>query len=243
MIAHNVWHMRWSILLTIIHEGFADGGALYTWGSNNGGRLGLEELNWFRPQQQALNGTVTGIALGSSTSAAVVDGSVYSWGYSGCMLGQCHSPDRVTALGLGPTEVRCTPTLVNIPGKVTAIPGTSEHRGAIADGRLYMWGRNSQGQLGLGDTVDRATPIHVPGLPGNVSAIHVQCDRSIAVVNGSVYWWGAKFFGLIDEAHTPQLVDLPGPATAAVIGAGGLDLRLLSSMGHSIAGAQTVMVN
>ena len=39
-----------------------------------------------------------------------------------------------------------------------------------ADGSLYTWGKNHNGQLGLGDTVDRDTPQKVEGLPPVISA-------------------------------------------------------------------------
>lgn len=44
--------------------------------------------------------------------------------------------------------------------------GDSHACALLADGRLYCWGRNREGQLGVGDLVDRSTP--APVLPGTM---------------------------------------------------------------------------
>lgn len=42
----------------------------------------------------------------------------------------------------------------------------------LGDGKLYVCGWNNKGQLGLGDTIDRATLTHVP----DIRAVrHVSC--------------------------------------------------------------------
>ena len=41
----------------------------------------------------------------------------------------------------------------------------------LQDGSVKAWGRSSYGQLGLGDTNDRATPIEVTALGSNVMDI------------------------------------------------------------------------
>lgn len=72
-----------------------------------------------------------------------------------------------------------------------------------ADGSLYTWGKNDNGQLGLGDTVDRDTPQKVEGISPVISA-DISETHGIAVTeNGSVYVWGSVYMG--DDAKWNQI--------------------------------------
>ena len=64
--------------------------------------------------------------------------------------------------------------------------------GWTSDGRLYTWGANGRGQLGLGDTVDRSIPTRVPFPSGvSIAAASAGIDMTIAVsTTGDVYTWG-----------------------------------------------------
>jgi MYXO-CTERM domain-containing protein len=72
-----------------------------------------------------------------------------------------------------------------------------------ADGRLWAWGSNIYGQLGLGDTSGRLTPTEVPS--------------PLA---------GYKFASIAGEADAyhmlATLVPVPAPGAAALVGLGGL---------------------
>jgi len=79
----------------------------------------------------------------------------------------------------------------------------SLHRCAIlADGRLYCWGRNSEGQLGLGDTVMRVSPVQV--LPGT-SWDHIDVGdlHSCGIdASGAAFCWGDNTFGRLGVGDT-----------------------------------------
>ena len=65
---------------------------------------------------------------------------------------------------------------------------TAAHYFAADDaGRLYAWGRNERGQLGLGDTRNRYVPTLVPGL-GPVLAAAAGKAHSIVVCAGGEVW-------------------------------------------------------
>ena len=52
-----------------------------------------------------------------------------------------------------------------------------------ADGRLFMWGWNDNGQLGLGDTTGRTTPTVVTALEGRrVVEVKLFYKHSFAIV-------------------------------------------------------------
>jgi alpha-tubulin suppressor-like RCC1 family protein len=70
------------------------------------------------------------------------------------------------------------------------------HCGAIdRNGDVWMWGKNNNGQLGDGTTVDRATPIKVTVPQG---ASFLACGRFTTHViarDGKVYAWGNGYLG------------------------------------------------
>lgn len=73
------------------------------------------------------------------------------------------------ALGLGDAPAAATPQHV-LPlwplGVVQVACGGSHSAAMTSDGRLFTWGRNRHGQLGLGDFEGRATPTPVKDVSG-----------------------------------------------------------------------------
>jgi alpha-tubulin suppressor-like RCC1 family protein len=102
----------------------------------------------------------TGNGTGDSYYAIDANGRVFAWGYNG--YGQ---------LGNGNTTNATTPVQTGSgvwSGKVItklAVGNQDQTHVAAIDstGQLYTWGRNDQGQLGLGDTTNRNIPVAVTG--------------------------------------------------------------------------------
>jgi alpha-tubulin suppressor-like RCC1 family protein len=96
-------------------------------------------------------------------------------------------------LAVGPSAVRAEP-----PGVITwsmMWAGGNHTCGIRGDHSLWCWGSNSHGQLGLGDTVDRHSPVRV--MPGtswyNVRAGHRHTCAEQAEF--ALYCWGDNEFG------------------------------------------------
>lgn len=120
--------------------------------------------------------------------------------------------------------------------QVTAIASGMTHCLALrSDGTVWAWGDNTQGQLGLGDSIARRHPEEVRG-PGGVGilnrivAIAAGNDHSLALRNdGTVLAWGQGLFGQLgngttDRAVYPTQVTGPGGTlfdNVAAIAAGG----------------------
>lgn len=96
---------------------------------------------------------------------------------------------------------RHVPSVVPAIGPAVAIGSSERHRMALlADGTLWAWGFNANGQLGDGTKRNRATPVAVRGLAG-VSAIAVGGSHTLALTaEGAVYAWGANDKGQIGDA-------------------------------------------
>lgn len=62
------------------------------------------------------------------------------------------------------------------------------------DGRVYSWGANNHGQLGLGDTRDRNSPEIIAGALSSQQVVALSCgvEHSIAITaSGVIFTWGA----------------------------------------------------
>jgi alpha-tubulin suppressor-like RCC1 family protein len=84
--------------------------------------------------------------------------------------------------------------------RVRSVAAGYDHSIALGDGRVYSWGQNYNGQLGLGDQLDRLLPTLVEGLQG-VRDISAAGGHSLAVTqSGGVLNWGESFHpGAEDE--------------------------------------------
>jgi alpha-tubulin suppressor-like RCC1 family protein len=75
------------------------------------------------------------------------------------------------------------------------------------DGRVYSWGDNWAGQLGLGETQDRLSPVLVEGLEG-VCCVSAASWHSLAMTHsGAVFSWGGAFAPGVEYQNRPTIVD------------------------------------
>ncbi len=121
-------------------------GSLWAWGNNSSGQLGVGDTEpRFTPTPVGSDRDwVSIVATPSGTSFALkADGSLWAWGNNSS-----------GALGTGTIDDDPHPTPNRIPGtwrSVSAGGRLTTHVLAVADdGRLYAWGQNCRGQLGLG---------------------------------------------------------------------------------------------
>ncbi|XP_073856821.1 X-linked retinitis pigmentosa GTPase regulator isoform X5 [Macaca fascicularis] len=119
-------------------------------------------------------------------------------------------------LGLGDTEERNTFRVISFftsEHKIKQLSAGSNTSAALTeDGRLFMWGDNSEGQIGLKNVTNVCVPHQVTiGKP--VSWISCGYYHSAFVTNGELYMFGEPENGklglpnqLLSNHRTPQLV-------------------------------------
>jgi alpha-tubulin suppressor-like RCC1 family protein len=129
-------------------------GTVRTFGRGDNGQLGVNDTTSRLTLVTVLNITsATAVACGDSqTTVLLSNGTVRTFGRNG--NGQ---------LGVNDTTQRLTPVQVfGISSSASAIACGRYHTAVLlADGTVRTFGYNNNGQLGLGDTASRLTPVQV----------------------------------------------------------------------------------
>lgn len=161
------------------------------------------------------------------------DGSIASWGYNG----EGQRGDGTTSAASD------TIGRVTLPSGLAATrvaAGGNHGLALLSDGAVYAWGRNGNGQLGLGDQLSRTAPTRV-ALPRPAVSIAAGRDFSVAVLDdGRIYAWGfngSGQLGLGTRTVTGSLtpVEVPGVATARAVAAGNEHVLALLANGTVLA--------
>ena len=179
------------------------GGIMFTWGSNDDGQLGTGNLTqrsspatlgagagaWnSRTWNQVSAGNAHVIAFSSSL------GDVYAWGagYYG-QLGTGSS--GVTYRLLEPTTLNFGSSI----GQVIAAQNFSMIR--TTTGGLWVVGEAGAGQLGLGNTTDRSTPVQLAGTWSKISA-HSTGTYALGIKASKLFAWGSNASGQLGLGNT-----------------------------------------
>lgn len=196
-------------------------GTASAWGINEAGQLGDSSYtNRSSPVQVYGLTNVLLISGGSRHSAALTQlGQVWSWGTN--VDGQ---------LGHGSANV---PPSTNRPvlaaGLTNAVSidcGGWHTLALTGDGRVWSWGWNQFGQLGLGHTNNRDYPVVVPGLTGVVQIAAGYAHSMALLSNGTIFCWGDNSYGQLGQSNTTdslQPIQVIGITNAAWIAAGRSD--------------------
>jgi len=208
------------------------GGLLYAMGANSYGELGTGddvERNTSQYIPSPDGAPIVAIAAGGGHSAFITDlGNVYLVGLN--IFGQLGSGNASWG--------RYLYGLLESPGGPVAQVALGALHSALllANGSLYTFGYNSNGQLGLNDTTDRFAPQWVP-LAAAVATVNLGYFHSAVITTGgALYLFGANTNGELGIGNTiqqnaPVRLRLPRgaiPSTAAL----GYDHTLVVTTGH-----------
>jgi len=213
---------------------------VFGWGANSYGELGLGPEDPFgdrfcpTPLLDSLefneeSASITALAAGFDFSLAIVGGRVYAWGNN--TFGQ---------LGNGTNEQAnyTYPILADgIDKEVVAIAAGGYHSVALdVEGGVWTWGRNDNGQLGIGsDQLFVASPTLVSDWSGGggggsgsgsgsggsssstsafssapvITQIAAGLFHTMTSDGANIYSWGSNEFGQLGNKDYPDMSDVP----------------------------------
>ncbi len=178
-------------------------GSVVAWGLNASGQLGNETFDRMpdgSPPEQimALGQSVDQLAAGRAFSMALIDGSVWTWGFN-----------RDGQLGDGTTVKQATPVQVMTEGRVAQIaPGSNYALVLQEDGSVWGWGWNESMALGphtvhrTGEGIRRIHPLPFQLLPVQSGMVKLVAGRKFALAlqaDGSVWGWGQNDFAQLGD--------------------------------------------
>ena len=203
---------------------------MYTAGENTNSQLGRgtgTELEVTSLDQIVMpsdfTGTIVDVSAGQLHGAFLTSaGEVYTWGDGN--LGKLGNGSTANVDRLVPTKVAALDGI-----EIASIQMANGASYAIsADGILYAWGQNTNGQLGIGSLINQGTPVAVASTSfGGEKVAAVSSGTSFTLVlteTGNVYAMGGNVQmqagpnGSGRMVSTPVLVDIPGDVVSIEAG-------------------------
>lgn len=163
-------------------------GQLFAWGYNDKGQLGTGNTtsrsspvqvgaltNWKQP-------SVSGYS-GSSSFCIKTDGTLWAWGNNADgQLGQGNTTNRSSPVQIGSNTNWAV--IKSSPAASTFCLATT------TDGKLFAWGDGFNGNLGLGNTTSRSSPVQVGALTTWLNPATGQGFSVCTKTDGTLWTWG-----------------------------------------------------
>jgi len=198
-------------------------GTMWSWGYSAQGQLGQN-------QSPAPGSNVEKISspaqIGSKTNWRILGGTTYSMAQAINTDGELWTWGTNTDghLGINDTTQRSSP--VQVPGTTwnKLIGGHNLYyaSGAIkTDGTLWVWGRNTAGELGQNNLTKYSSPVQIPGTTWDTVAGGVACMGGLKT-DGTAWVWGNNASGLLglnqpDGTKYSSPVQIPGTTWSQLI--------------------------
>ncbi len=157
-----------------------DDGTAKCWGNNQYGRLGSAGANTSTPRTVGLTGITQISAGGGHTCAVRTDTTLWCWGVNS--VGQLGNG---TDYGTQSSHVSPLQVMVGaapLSGVVKVSAGSNSTCAVTQTNRVWCFGSNNTGQLGLGDTASRGDQ---PGEMGDaLPAVALGAGRTATAISG-----------------------------------------------------------
>ncbi|CAB4122866.1 Regulator of chromosome condensation (RCC1) repeat [uncultured Caudovirales phage] len=172
-------------------------GSLWAWGYNIDYQVDYTQINRYSPVQiSGPESVYVSISAGAYHSLAVsATGKLYAWGWNNNH--QLGTSTGIFAYGVTPIQVGSATNWRSISAH-----GSYSSAAINTNNQLYTWGLNSSGQLGLGDTTTRSSPVQI-GTKNIWSSVAMGLLNSAAITtDGSLWAWGYNTNGELGIGNT-----------------------------------------
>jgi len=182
-------------------------GELNCWGGGASGQLGTgTNANSLVPTLVPASANMLSVDVGYGFTCSVDAGGVL----------RCFGDNTFGELGIGPGMNQSSPQVVtDVTNAIGVTCGVHTNSGGHtcalrADGTLFCFGLNNQGQLGVGDIMDKSTPkqVNLPPVAEVAAGFQFTCAR---LVNGPVRCWGRNDVSQLGTGTASTIVLTPVP--------------------------------
>jgi alpha-tubulin suppressor-like RCC1 family protein len=204
-------------------------GTLWTWGSNYRGSIGDDtSTNRRTPVTTFAGGTNwSNVSITDNQCAAVkTDGTLWVWG---------RNFNFALGTNEGTSVTKRTPVTTFSGGTnwSSVTVGSNLMQAIKTDGTLWVWGANNAGQLGVNDTIDKATPVTT--FAGGTNWSQLGRGGSSAIkTDGTLWVWGYNSYARLGIGDDPN-----NKSTPVTTFAGGTNWSSISDFSNKIAAIKT----
>jgi alpha-tubulin suppressor-like RCC1 family protein len=186
--------------------GVTSTGQAYGWGLNSDGQLGFSATDFVnRSTPTQITGYTSGswlLAAAGGADSYLIDTSYSAWSAGADLNGQLgvgggayppYNRGSFTQIGsVSNTDYKYSPIQIGTSSwsQIGSMINSNHVLALDISNNLYTWGRNANGQLGLGDTVSRSSPVQ---LSVSFSVAQIATGGSVSAAlstTGSLYQWG-----------------------------------------------------
>ena len=116
------------------------------------------------------------------------------------------------------------PSCASQAASLSVVDGGGYHSIRVKpDGTVWTWGYNDYGQLGDGTTINRSSPVQVPGLSGVTAVVAGNSHTAALRQDGTVRAWGSNLYGQLGDGTTTSstsLVQVTGLSSVTALASG-----------------------
>lgn len=202
-----------------------DDGTVISWGANDEGQLGngaprANVALGTYPKPSATPQPVTGLSdiidieAGDKHAIALrKDGTVWAWGWrQNGVLGDGETPPK------GSLRLLAAAAPIQVPGLADVVriaSGPLHNLALLRDGRVMAWGKNGNGEIGVGTQATAWTPVIVSGLDRVVAIAAGSAGNNGGVSgavrdDGTVWMWGSNASSMIGNSKSATQPDAEG---------------------------------
>lgn len=163
----------------------------------------------------------TSIAAGTHHGCMIANGRLYCWGdpSSGKLANNSFSTGSSIPIHTGTAGATPVGTGVGQYAAHNSVSSGEKHTCGIANGKVFCWGNNAEGQLGMGNDLTVNQPRSVPALVSKAATkVSAGKTHTCAIVEGQLYCWGGNAAGQLGnnsntKSEVPVLINGFGALT------------------------------